>query len=38
VAVPCEYNNEIWGPINRGEFHEEMSDSQFVKKGSAPWN
>jgi hypothetical protein len=34
----CEYDNETSGSVNGGEFLDQLSDCQLLKKDSAPWN
>jgi len=38
VADSCEYGNESWCFIKVGEFLEQLSDYELLKKDSAPWS
>jgi hypothetical protein len=38
VAGCCEHGNEPSGSIKGGEFLDWLSDSQLLKKDTAPWN
>jgi hypothetical protein len=38
VAGSCEHGNEPSGSIKGGEFLDQLSDCQLLKKDSAPWN
>jgi hypothetical protein len=37
VADLCEHGNEPWGSTNGGEFLDQLSDYQLLKKDSAQW-
>jgi hypothetical protein len=37
-ADSCEYDNEPSGFVKGGEFLDQLSDYQLLKKDSAPWS
>jgi hypothetical protein len=38
VAGSSEHGNELLGSIKGGEFLDQLSDCQLLKKDSAPWS
>jgi hypothetical protein len=38
MAGACEYGNEPLGSIKCGEFFDQLTTSQLLKKDSAPWS